>query len=218
MAPESAQSRIVFDRPKGPKVESSAPISGARLASHPNQTLDFADRIIWIDTSSRDYGGVQLHATATILGEPAQRVESHLLLALQRGQGLEFRGEVERPEAFAWAEIIERIRRNPKRLLGMRIVVVVDSDLGRLADINARKVPVWGSYMLPTNFELLYASADVGVGHSALNKLMSACDADSVRLSELAQRTDPKGVLPKELSVVGGPSVRIWNATDQPGQ
>jgi len=127
---------------------------------------------------------------------------------------MEFRGHVERPEAFAWCEIIERMRRNPRRLLHWNICLIVDSDLELLEKINSRDEPVWRDYYLPPNFSLVYASADVGVSTDPLNKMMSYCDKDATRLFELAVRADPNEEVLRELSVVGGPSVRFWNAID----
>ena len=104
MVPKSAHTQISYDRPKGPKVLSRAYTSGARLNSHPNATLDSADRIYWIDTNSMLVEDQLIHTTCIILGEPVGHTPNFTFLRYQKVHGLEFRGPCERPEAFVWCE------------------------------------------------------------------------------------------------------------------
>lgn len=179
---------------------------------HPNASLDTADLIFWIDTNTKVLAGQKIHTTAIVRAQPIGRTAQFTYLAWERVRGFEFRGEVERPEAFAWCELIEGVRRDPRRLLQWRICIVVDSDLGKLADINARRQPVWRDYWLPPNFELLYASADAG-GGEPLNWLMAIVDRQASLIYDSVARRDPDGRNASEVSRLGGPAIRSWSPT-----
>ena len=213
--PERAHTQISYDRSKRPKIQSRASVAGTRLASHPNQILEVADRVFWVDTNSRDHSGERVHTTATLLAQRFQQTATHTAYRWQRAHGLEFRGPVDRPEAFAWSETIERVRRNPSRLPHWHICLVVDSDLDLLASINARAMPIWRDYYLPANFSFVYASADVGK-HDPLNAMMRLCDGEASRLFDAVVRAEKGKLEPMQESVIGGPSLRVWQAINTP--
>jgi hypothetical protein len=213
--PSQARADISYDRPKGAKVQSRSFSNDSLLPTHPNQILERADRIFWVDTSSHDSRGRRIHTTATIAAEPHSRTATHTEYRFTRSGGLEFHGDIDRPEALAWAEFMERLRRHPDVLPQWTVCLVVDSDLERLSSINARTTPIWGDYFLPSNFCLVYASADIGKSEP-LNAMMRRCDADSRRLFEVATQADQGALAALQQSLIGGPPVRIWNPQDAP--
>jgi hypothetical protein len=102
---------------------------------------------------------------------------------------------------------------NPKRLLNWSVLLVVDSALDLLADINARAEPVWGDFILPPGFQFIYASADVGK-ELGLNAMMSRCDRSASALLKQIIATDPSGAGVLERSIVGGVPFRRWDPHD----
>jgi hypothetical protein len=134
------------------------------------------DQIFVIDTNTRRLDG-RLHSVAFALACRAvlcgNAMQFHYAQhAIFRCQGL----SSDLAEKRAVVALIGAIQRNPAYRPNHRIAVVTDHDLGSHVAINARDVPLWGSGLLPTNFSLLYASADGGK-ENALNRAMALCDA-----------------------------------------
>ncbi len=213
--PVQAHTEIAYERAKGKKVQSRAWTEGTKVTWHPDQIVASAERVYWIDTSSRNHSGERVHATAMLIGRAVRSTETRGEFVFGLPAGLEFRGEVEKPEAFAWAEVIERIHRSSGRPRGGKILVVVDAELNLLASINARRIPVWGEYYLPANFSLIYASADVGKSE-LLNRLMRRCDRESRSLMDTVIRDGAQSTDPFEPSLVCGPVVREWHPVGPP--
>jgi len=210
--PKEAKVELWYDRPKGPKILTHTSASGTRWPSHPHQTFGNADRIYWVDTNSREVDGQWIHATAVILGEPSHRLDK-TYLKCQLVHGFEFRGNLSKPERFAWCEVIERLRMNPHRLLNWNIYLVVDSDLGALSQINARASRIWNDFALPPRFQFAYASADVGMD-LPVNAIMAKCDKMAGELLEQILRKDASGAEVKEISLVGSVPMRRWDPLD----
>ncbi len=91
------------------------------------------------------------------------------------------------PEVSAWRVLISRIQESNPKLLG-RIGIIVDSELGKLKDINFRRAPLIDDFYLPPNFELIFASDKSGKEEYFSNKLIAACEANSKRMLEEIQR------------------------------
>lgn len=91
------------------------------------------------------------------------------------------------PEVSAWHILILRIQEFNPRLLG-RIGIIVDSELGRIKDINLRRVPLIDDFFLPPNFELIFASDKSGREEYFSNKLLALCEANSKRMLEEIER------------------------------
>lgn len=127
--------------------------------------------------------------------------------------GLEFRATISKPERLAWCEVIERLRRNPYRLLNWNVYLVVDSDLGALSGINAGRTPIWEDYQLPPRFQFVYASAEVGM-EQPLNQVMAKCDKRAPQLLDQIIQRDASGSGVTEHSLIGGVPMRRWDPLD----
>ena len=88
-------------------------------------------------------------------------------------RGLEFWNIKDHPENVAWMKVIQFITPDPTHNPNSKIGVVVDSDLGNLPAYNARSIPIYANFYLPENFELIYASAEVGREEFLVNRLIS---------------------------------------------
>lgn len=82
-------------------------------------------------------------------------------------------GPTVNPEPLGWHLNISRLTTIPA-LSSKRIGVIVDSELGRLPAINARKTPYYGEHMLPVNMTLIYASSDKP--EIFVNQMIKHCD------------------------------------------
>lgn len=91
-----------------------------------------------------------------------------------------------KPEMFGWWDIIERFIASDLYNKNHLCALVVDSELGDISDFSLRKKTIYNNKHIPENFEMIYASSDVGKSDGALNKMMSACDTRSKKvLSDL---------------------------------
>jgi hypothetical protein len=78
-----------------------------------------------------------------------------------------------KPENENWVRLIELLRTACKCTDPRKIAIVVDSDLGMLPEYNARRAPIWGDYLLPDEYELIFASDKVT--DNVFNKLIREC-------------------------------------------
>ena len=102
---------------------------------------------------------------------------------------IEFRNLEGKIENEAWRVAIEWFRANPNLNSQSKVGVIVDSDLGFLADYNARIKPVCRDYFLPSGFELLYGSSDVGKEYLP-NILIAECDRRATELLSYIETLD----------------------------
>lgn len=212
VTPVASTTELSYERPKGPKVVARTHSGPGTPPLHPDNAIETADRIFVVDTSSRTVGTERLHTTTVLIAQPVGERAGQVFFGWQRHIGFEFRGDVEKPEAFAWCELIERLRITAKERGFRRVCIVVDSHLREHAAINARKEPIWGSYMLPDGFEILYASADAS--GTVLSAWMRFCDKESAKLNRVAELAEYAPDL-VEASVVGGPQIRIWHPVEE---
>lgn len=91
------------------------------------------------------------------------------------------------PEVSAWHVLISRIQEFHPKLLG-RIGIIVDSELGKIKDINFRRIPLIDDFYLPANAELIFASDKSGKEEYFPNKLLALCEANSKRMLEEIER------------------------------
>lgn len=68
--------------------------------------------------------------------------------------------------------IIERLPSLPNKPIGL----IMDSELGKIKDINARRAPLVDDFYLPTGFEIMYASDATGSMEYAPNLFIRMCD------------------------------------------
>ncbi|MET0069006.1 MAG: SEC-C domain-containing protein [Candidatus Thiodiazotropha sp.] len=64
-----------------------------------------------------------------------------------------------KPELLGWFVIISSLIEN-KHFEGKKIALIVDSELGKLDKINSKQIPILNDFYLPSNFTLIFATAD----------------------------------------------------------
>lgn len=90
-------------------------------------------------------------------------------------------GNCEKPENHNWRNLINFIRNQRSYLVNESYGIIVDSDLGNLNDYNQRKVPILDDFLLPPNFQLIYASSDLP-NDELTNQMIAMCDKVSKRI------------------------------------
>lgn len=89
------------------------------------------------------------------------------------------------PERLGWHHVVTVLEL--AKVTG-RIALVVDSDLGSHATLNAREEELLPGFSLPPNFTLLYASADAGGTEYLANAALAMCNKQATKLIERIQR------------------------------
>lgn len=81
------------------------------------------------------------------------------------------------PELYAiWAFLQELRRKLPSWPPNSKIAIVTDTEYSLLKEINQRKAPLYRDELLPTAFDLIYATADAGTDEWMVNRLINQCD------------------------------------------
>ncbi len=79
------------------------------------------------------------------------------------------------PEIIGWHILIKTLHDSPTFKSNSRIGIIVDSELGKIPDINTRSIPYYETYYLPQPIQLIYASSDTGKEYLP-NQMISYCD------------------------------------------
>ncbi|SFV07483.1 hypothetical protein SAMN02799631_04567 [Methylobacterium sp. 174MFSha1.1] len=79
------------------------------------------------------------------------------------------------PERYAWRHYIEMICKCEGYSETEKYALIVDSDINKIFPINHRKEPVHGTFYLPENWCLIYATADKPAD-SFINRAISVSD------------------------------------------
>lgn len=83
------------------------------------------------------------------------------------------------PELYAARALIIELQQRIPVVSAKPIGIVMDSELGRLKDINARRLPLVEDFFLPAGFEIMYASDATGSTEFFANMLIRMCDKAS---------------------------------------
>lgn len=86
------------------------------------------------------------------------------------------------PELYAARELIIGIQERGTILPVKPIGIIMDSELGLLKEINARRAPLIEDFYLPVGFEIMYASDATGTAEFLANMLIRTCDKTSTEL------------------------------------
>jgi len=93
-----------------------------------------------------------------------------------------------------------------------RIAFVTDTELELHNKINDHSMPLFGDFVLPPQFRLLYASADTG--KEILNRLIRACDRQASLYIKYLQKGEITNSELKPLDGVEGVKYRYMSRKD----
>lgn len=166
-----------YKRKKGSKVLASGIVTGDKLF-HPESLLCGFDQLFIIDTNTKDIGGHTLSVSGVIHAYVSDALDGEVKLMYLPICAFEFWNPQCDPERLGWLALIDGIQGNDE-LSGKKTGIVVDSSLGQLDAINNKEAPIVSDHLLPDGFNLIYASADIGV--AGVNKMIKMCDWLSTR-------------------------------------
>lgn len=197
---------VSYDRPKGPKVIAELDQGSGIPYMTPYAFVEQFDVIFAIDTNTRLIDGISrsVGATSVLEKQSAERHENGAISKVTFHENMFMIFEVamhgsspgSNPETHSWRLFIEEgVKKYYKKYSdNLRIGLVVDSELANLHQYNQRLLPLCGDYFLPSNFILLYASADTGAD-LPLNKLLMYCDKEATLQLDAMQRGEKMGAI-----------------------
>ncbi|XOV93717.1 MAG: hypothetical protein ACFHWX_03200 [Bacteroidota bacterium] len=155
--------------------------------SNTNQTeiipnIERFDHLFAIDTNSLKLPEKDFHhhiGAAFQLVSQLDRTRNEELIELI--QIFSVHGACEKPENHNWRNLVNFIRNQRSYLVNESYGIIVDSDLGNLNDFNQRKLPIVDDFLLPPNFQLIYASSDLA-NDELTNQMISMCDKISKQI------------------------------------
>lgn len=174
-------SEISYERPKGPKIISRIPQADRSLSFDTSAALTKNyDFLCAVDTNTRIIRGQKIAVVGVVVfkeGVPPAGATEYWHLDVPFCW--EFVGiKVDKPENFGWLAAWEELSRRRLVTPLMRVGMVVDSDLGSISDYNSRQKPFFEERVLPSNVQLIYASADTG-SDILVNKVLKIADSAS---------------------------------------
>jgi hypothetical protein len=199
---------------KETKVVCQIPVFDGISTQHPDVHLTNYDWIFAIDTNTEIFLDKSI-SVSCVLGGRA--------VCLPQDDGVpsyefsfipvlyyEFWCQPGKPETFAWELLMKDLINDPTQSSEDRVAIVVDSELGKLQDINDRKASLSNMIELPKNYYLIYASADVQ--EFAINKIFRHCDKMARNFFSSRKAEYVKSGLPSVPQ--GAPFLRIWEFAD----
>jgi hypothetical protein len=197
--PRKVDYETVYDRTKRKKVIHKLDLDTAQITDNPDLSLKKFDLIYAIDTNTKAGNGKVVSVATVVLCKLDFATDGTINYQYGPLHSLEFWNINDHPENVAWMKVVQFITQDQAYHSGQKIGIIVDSDLGNLAAFNARSLPIYADFYLPENFELIYASAEVGTQEFLVNHLIALCEvmAKSLLTSILlnkASDTDPREV------------------------
>jgi len=214
--PKKVYFEVGYDRDKKNKVINKIVVDPNKVSVNPYVSLKRFDFIYAIDTNTK------------VVNNKVISVSSIILCTLEFGKGdilniqyefkpsLEFWNIKHHPENVAWMKLIQTIIQIPTYDPNWKIGIVVDSDLGNLPAYNARTIPIYSDFYLPENFELMYASAEVGTSDHLVNSLIGLCEhMAKFILKKLSLKEIPNTGL---IEILNEPFThcRVWRLSSHP--
>lgn len=172
--PDDGKTYYIFHQREYPREQKPKPIYalfpffGARsLKKNPLDELRKYDKIFAIDTN---YPPTREIAITTVVVGAWSKSKSRLNTKILFTRT--FVPTSAKPEQEAWKSFIEESDVGQHQ----RCTLIVDSDLGELGEINARKMPILGEFLVPERWQLNYAGSDKNDSFPIV-QMMRQCEA-----------------------------------------
>lgn len=196
--PELMDRTLQYKRKKGPKVQNRRGFKFQYTSVAGLKELARFDSIFVMDTNTRSIGGDTISATCFICCWLRPEGEKHRVECEGRLNVYEFHNVPGNPELLGVLKVVNDIAASEGYSPTHRIAIVTDTALGKHDAVISRRVPVYGSTLLPEGFEMIYASSDTG--REVLNRLIRFCDRQASQYLKLFE----EGSLPsQELRTLG---------------
>ncbi len=146
--------------------------TGEQYVLHPESLLQGYESIFAIDTNTQDIDGSTVSMSGIVHAYTETDGDATTLWYMPLTIN-EFWDATEKPELLGWYVLIKSIMENDE-FSNKKTGIIVDSELGRFDRFNSRSEPIMGSFYLPKEFTLIYASSDTS--SNIANKLLKQCD------------------------------------------
>jgi len=180
-------SEVSYERKKNEKILSRIPQENGGLHYNQEWALENNyDFICAVDTNTRNIQNKRVSAVGVVVIDSifvSSKQEIRKAWQFSFPFCFEFVEIKEKPENLGWIAVIEELTKSGMLEGKEQVGLIVDSDLGNIADYNARKKPVFANVFLPKSIKLIYASADAGK-ENPVNKMIVT--ADSIASQSLA--------------------------------
>jgi hypothetical protein len=209
--PSTIRRQITTARANGKddKVRFSAPADhfGLELGDVDHLKTKF-DYMLAVDTNTisdsngpiRFEGYMVSACTVVIIAEPLQSWDGEVFIQPLTSYVILDSGPNTNAELLGWHLALTRHTNTPF-LHTQRVGMVVDSELDKHIDINARRVPYYADHLLPGNTALVYASSDSL--DTFANHMLRYCDKVSEQLLEQFKRHGVARMLEEDHFQVG---------------
>ncbi len=189
--PVSIEVGSAYARPKGPKVIGRQPSQPSRIQTNLNRALSRYAFVFAIDTNTITLDERRVSMSVSVVIRDIQIVGERWDAKLVPQKAFEFHDAAVSPERIGWSDAIRRFTSHPK--VRGSVALVVDSDLGAIAALNARQQPIVGDFYLPDGVELLYGCGDRGTQEFIANAAIADCDRVASRLLERLRKDGCSG-------------------------
>jgi len=169
----NSQTKTSYQREKGEKVVNLTPTNPQKTFIMPDKSIiNNSDMIFVVDTNTKIIYGEKKSFAAII---QLKKVIKNYQMALMHFVPFCFSFTCKEKQELV--SIIMLIRIIAKSLIAQekkRIVIVTDTELGNIPKYNTREIPLYGSFYLPDNITIAYASADTG--NDIINDVIKKAD------------------------------------------
>lgn len=153
------------------------------------------DQILAVDTNTKEINGEIISVCCVVKCQLDLSESPKFTANAWPDACIEVRNITEAPERLFWEVVLRGIVKSEGYEKLGSVAIVVDSELGRLDDMNNRTEAIRADYMLPEKCSLIYASADKGrewIGYH----LIKLCDrVASIVLEGLENNPPPDNSL-----------------------
>ena len=211
ITPESGTWHFSYDRKNKPQPKELGRVELEPSTLHSNSVLVLQkyDSIIAVDTNTKTIRGERVSVRCVVQGALEFDNFPQFTCLYRPTACLEFRNSAQAPERILWEMVLRGVECSEAYGSVRSIGVIVDSELGALADLNCQRAPILGSFYVPAKCELIYASADKGTEWLGYH-MIKTCD----RIASCALNAiESDAVLDSGLSTSRGnvyEKLRIW--------
>jgi hypothetical protein len=187
VSPKSGKLQSQYPRTKGPKVLSASPmLMDQPLYYAPDYNLLPYDTILAVDSNTRTIKGIEVSVASIVACRWRVRDLPSPIADVGPTQAIELRGTTCHPDLIAWKHVLKGVGDNPEFKPEGKLALIVDSHLGDLEDVQARRKPILGDFYLPEWATLFYASD--AAADSFVNKVLRTADKHSRELLDQLER------------------------------
>lgn len=151
-----------YQRTKKPKILTKVPTGDRPAKVNINQAIEDYELLLAVDTNTEVIAEQRLSVTSVVIARLDASAGAGMKCEYELPLSIEFTSIHGNPERIGWVLALKELLRCNRINQSSRIGMVVDSELGLLAEFNNRRQPLFGCDYLLGGIELIYGSSDAG--------------------------------------------------------